>query len=50
MCMSKRSTWEIIFLTLYVDDILLVGNNFELIEASYVLGVEVIQSCPKMHA
>jgi len=30
----KRSTGGIIFLTLYVDDILLVGNNLEMIEAT----------------
>jgi len=30
----KRTTREIIFLTLYVDDILLVGNNLEMINAT----------------
>ena len=29
----KRSTVGILFLTLYVDDILLAGNNLEMIEA-----------------
>jgi len=30
----KRSTSGIMFLTLYVDDIQLVGNNLEVIEAT----------------
>jgi len=30
----KSSTWEIMFLTLYVNDILLAGNNLEWIEAT----------------
>jgi len=30
----KRSTRGIMFLTLYVDDILLAGNNLEMIEAT----------------
>jgi len=30
----KRTTREIIFLTLYVDDIVLVGNNLEIINAT----------------
>ena len=51
---------------LYVDDILLVGNNLEMIiatkkwlsfvcemkdvgETRYVLGLEIIQNCPKKH-
>jgi len=30
----KRTTREIMFLTLYVDDILLAGNNLEMINAT----------------
>ena len=30
----KISTWGIVFLTLYIDDILLAGNNLEMIEAT----------------
>ena len=61
MCMSKDQPGGIMFLTLYVDDILLAGNNLEMIEATkrwlsfvfemnearYVLGVEIIRNHPK---
>ena len=30
----KRSIWGIMFLTLCIDDILLAGNNLEMIEAT----------------
>jgi len=30
----KKTTREIMLLTLYIDDILLAGNNFEVIEAT----------------
>jgi len=30
----KKTTKEIMFLTLYVDDILLAGNNLEMIKAT----------------
>jgi len=57
-CMHiKRITRGIIFPTLYVDDIMLVGNNLEMTkkclssvfemdmdEARYVLGVEIIRN------
>jgi len=62
-CVYVKRTRGIMFLTLYVNDILLVGNNLEMInatkqwssifeikdmgEARYVLGVEIVRNHPK---